>query len=290
MALLFIGAVRMTRGGGVGWQALIGVLLVALGGSEMALPSAAELVLPILLVVFGLVLLTRDRSSWRRSPARPPAHHGVDRASEAIDDGDELVVGHDERRAEHDGVAVRAVGEARAGIEQQPGLPAGAEDRLRHAVSAREWRARLAVRDELQPDQEAAPTDLADIGMGAEAVAEQRLEPIALRGARLHEVLVLQDPEHLAGHRRAHRVMGVGEAVDVARRLAEDRLADRAGGCHEPEREVAGRAALRADEDVRSDAPVIATEPATRRPKPVMTSSTTRSTPWRRQTSVIACQ
>ena len=56
----------MTRGGGVGWQALIGVLLVALGGSELAMPSAAELVLPVLLVVFGLVLLTRDRSGWRR--------------------------------------------------------------------------------------------------------------------------------------------------------------------------------------------------------------------------------
>lgn len=66
VALLFIGAVRMTRGGGVGWQAVIGVLLVALGGSELALPSAAELVLPVLLVVFGLMLLTRDRSGWRR--------------------------------------------------------------------------------------------------------------------------------------------------------------------------------------------------------------------------------
>lgn len=66
IALLFIGGVRMTRGGGIGWQALIGLLLVALGGSEMALPNAAELVLPILLVVFGIVLLTRDRSGWRR--------------------------------------------------------------------------------------------------------------------------------------------------------------------------------------------------------------------------------
>lgn len=65
VALLFIALVRMTRGGGVGWQALIGVLLVALGGSQLALPDAATLVLPILLVVFGLVLLTRDRSGWR---------------------------------------------------------------------------------------------------------------------------------------------------------------------------------------------------------------------------------
>jgi hypothetical protein len=66
VALLFIGAVRMTRGGGVGWQALIGVLLVVLGGSELTLPDVADLVLPILLVVFGFVLLTRDRSAWRR--------------------------------------------------------------------------------------------------------------------------------------------------------------------------------------------------------------------------------
>jgi hypothetical protein len=66
IALLFVALVRATRGGGVGWQALIGVLLVLLGGSQLAFPDAAELVLPILLVVFGLVLLTRDRSSWRR--------------------------------------------------------------------------------------------------------------------------------------------------------------------------------------------------------------------------------
>ncbi|MEO8272604.1 MAG: hypothetical protein ABI620_00890 [Chloroflexota bacterium] len=66
IALLFIGLIRFTRGGGIGWQALIGVLLVALGGSQLALPDAAGLVLPILLVVFGLVLLTRDRSGFGR--------------------------------------------------------------------------------------------------------------------------------------------------------------------------------------------------------------------------------
>lgn len=67
VALLFIALVRLSRGGGVGWQALIGVLLVALGGSELALPDAASVVLPVLLVVFGLVLLTRERrpSTWR---------------------------------------------------------------------------------------------------------------------------------------------------------------------------------------------------------------------------------
>lgn len=62
VALLFIALVRMSRGGGVGWQGLIGVLLVVLGGSQLALPDLASLVLPVLLVVFGVVLLTRDRS------------------------------------------------------------------------------------------------------------------------------------------------------------------------------------------------------------------------------------
>ena len=62
IALLFIALVRATRGGGVGWQALIGLLLVALGGAQMAVPDAVSLVLPILLVVLGVVLLTRDRS------------------------------------------------------------------------------------------------------------------------------------------------------------------------------------------------------------------------------------
>lgn len=62
LAFLFIAAVRGTRGGGIGWQAAIGVILVALGGAQLALPDAANVILPILLVAVGLVLLTRDRS------------------------------------------------------------------------------------------------------------------------------------------------------------------------------------------------------------------------------------
>ena len=62
LAFLFIALVRATRGGGVGWQAAIGLVLAALGGSQMILPTASSLILPVLLVVVGLVLLTRDRS------------------------------------------------------------------------------------------------------------------------------------------------------------------------------------------------------------------------------------
>jgi hypothetical protein len=61
IAFLFIAAVRASRGGGLGWQAVIGLILVALGASEIALPDAASLVLPILLVAVGLLLLTRRR-------------------------------------------------------------------------------------------------------------------------------------------------------------------------------------------------------------------------------------
>ena len=63
LAFLFIAIVRMTRGGGVGWQAAIGVILVALGGSQLALPDLAQYILPVLLVVVGLMLLTRDRTN-----------------------------------------------------------------------------------------------------------------------------------------------------------------------------------------------------------------------------------
>lgn len=62
LALLFIALVRFQRGGGIGWQALLGAVLVALGGSQLALPALAETLLPIALVILGLVLLTRNRS------------------------------------------------------------------------------------------------------------------------------------------------------------------------------------------------------------------------------------
>ncbi len=70
VALLFIALVRLNRRGGIGWQAIIGALLVALGGSQLVLPSAASLVLPVLLVVFGVVLLTRDRPTFSRPSFR----------------------------------------------------------------------------------------------------------------------------------------------------------------------------------------------------------------------------
>jgi hypothetical protein len=59
VAFLFVAVVRAVRGGGWGWQALIGLLLLALGIPELALPDLANYVLPALLVVLGVLLLAR---------------------------------------------------------------------------------------------------------------------------------------------------------------------------------------------------------------------------------------
>ena len=65
VAFLFIALVRATRGGGIGWQAVIGIILVALGTSELALPGLTAYIVPILLLVVGVMLLTSDRSRFR---------------------------------------------------------------------------------------------------------------------------------------------------------------------------------------------------------------------------------
>jgi hypothetical protein len=61
LAFLFIALIRGLRGSGWGWQLVLGIVLVALGSSEMALPSLADIALPLLLVVLGIALLTRRR-------------------------------------------------------------------------------------------------------------------------------------------------------------------------------------------------------------------------------------
>ncbi len=61
VAFLFIAAVRGATRGGWGWQLVLGLVLVAAGSSQMALPSLADLTLPVLLVILGVVLITRSR-------------------------------------------------------------------------------------------------------------------------------------------------------------------------------------------------------------------------------------
>lgn len=59
IAFLFIALVRAASHGGWGWQAVLGAILVVIGGSSMTAPAVNELVWPILLVVLGGILLLR---------------------------------------------------------------------------------------------------------------------------------------------------------------------------------------------------------------------------------------
>ena len=61
VAFLFIALVRGMSRGGWGWQLVLAVVLIVLGSSEMALPDLADVTLPLLLIVLGIVLLTRRR-------------------------------------------------------------------------------------------------------------------------------------------------------------------------------------------------------------------------------------
>jgi len=61
LAFLLVAAVRVSQGGGVGWQALYGGILVLIGGSEVVKPDVADLAWPLILVAIGLLLLFRGR-------------------------------------------------------------------------------------------------------------------------------------------------------------------------------------------------------------------------------------
>ena len=156
----------------------------------------------------------------------------------------------DERRPEQDRVAVDPVRVARPRVDEDAGVARRADDALRQAGGARERPPRLAVRDQLEPDHQPPAADLADVlGCGAEPLVEQVREPLALVPARLDEVLLVEDPEDLAGDGGAGRRVRVREAVDEAAG-ADDGVVDRARRRDEPERPVARRRALGGDEDV----------------------------------------
>ena len=57
LAFLFIAAVRLTSGGGVGWQAWFGGLLALLGGVNLVTPQVGGLIVPVALVALGLMLV-----------------------------------------------------------------------------------------------------------------------------------------------------------------------------------------------------------------------------------------
>jgi hypothetical protein len=61
LAFLFVAAIRLWRGGGVGWQVFYGGILLLIGGSQVAKPDLAAIAWPLLLVVVGALLLIRGR-------------------------------------------------------------------------------------------------------------------------------------------------------------------------------------------------------------------------------------
>jgi len=68
VAFLFIAAVRLATGGGVGWQLWFGGLLAVIGGAQIANAPLGGYILPVILVALGLLLIVRgaggSRSSW----------------------------------------------------------------------------------------------------------------------------------------------------------------------------------------------------------------------------------
>jgi hypothetical protein len=65
IAFLFIALVRASSGGGWGWQAGLGAILAAIGGSSLVLPTFSGLVWPAVLVALGVILLVRASSQRR---------------------------------------------------------------------------------------------------------------------------------------------------------------------------------------------------------------------------------
>jgi hypothetical protein len=59
LAFLFVAAVRAVQGGGVGWQALYGSILVVIALTEILQPDLAGIGLPLILVAIGVVLVAR---------------------------------------------------------------------------------------------------------------------------------------------------------------------------------------------------------------------------------------
>ena len=68
VAFLFIAAVRLATGGGLGWQLWFGGLLAVIGGAQIANAPLGGYILPVILVALGLLLIVRgaggSRSPW----------------------------------------------------------------------------------------------------------------------------------------------------------------------------------------------------------------------------------
>jgi hypothetical protein len=65
LAFLFIAAVRVATGGGLGWQLWFGGLLAVIGGAQIANAPLGGYILPVILVALGLLLIVRGFGNSR---------------------------------------------------------------------------------------------------------------------------------------------------------------------------------------------------------------------------------
>ena len=233
VAFLFIAAVRAASGGGVGWQALVRWTARAARRREHGPAGVGGLVVPIVLVGFG-VLLVFEASSGPKGDAEVAAALGLAAGAAAtasiatVDDprSGELVVGDDERRSEQDRVAVRAVGDARCPSRRSTprsrprARTTASVTRAARGNGARVSRSATSSSPTIRP----AAADLADAAGGRRA--DRRGAPASrspLRALAVDQVLVAQDPQDLAGDGRPDRRVRVREAVDEAGARRGDR-------------------------------------------------------------------
>ena len=200
----------------------------------------------------------------------------------------ESVVSDDERRAEEDQVAVDTVRVAGGRVDQQPAIAGLADERLGQAGVARERDPGLAIGDQLEPDQQPAAADLADVRVIAQAggasSARRRSPLAALASTSDSRSRIAEDR---ARDRGTHRVVRVREAVDEPALATVSWTSPEAATNPNGQPDVAPLAATR-----RSARTPQWSSPNQRpvRPNPVMTSSAMSSTPWRRQTSTMRGQ
>ena len=181
VAFLFIAAVRAVSGGGLGWQLWFGGLLALIGGVNMASPDVGGLILPALIIGLGAMLLIGSLSRRRDGCACPRSlDRRRDDLGEDLDDATQFSIGHDERRTQQDRVAIRAVGIARARVDQDAPLPGRADDGLGQSGlrgnGARDWRSATSSSPTSRPRPRMSPT----FGWPPSAATSSDSEPVAL--------------------------------------------------------------------------------------------------------------
>ncbi len=173
------------------------------------------------------------------------------------DDEVDVVVGDDERRSQfEDRLVAHAI---------EPCYQSRGEQLLADPIEQRrivEQRVRARV-EQIETDQEAVTTDLANAREIGESIAQRRAQAGALQAGACEQSLVFQDAE--IGQRRGRRRRPSAERRAVSERLfvaiAQERVRDAARDDHRAERFVAAGQALRADEDVGANAVAFAAEP-----------------------------